>query len=505
MSCYIIPIGGTGIRVMKSIIRLMAAGCLPDDKSYYKIMCVDSDDVNGDYKELESLIKEYRKVKNLFPEIRLTTVNEIETSIWSPLSGELNKDKRSAMKDMISASHMSEDAKQVLEFLYTKKERDKILEGGFYGHTSIGAYFMAQEVVKDNQYTPAWNDFFDNICANDKIFIIGSIFGGTGASGVPTIARLIHDNEKTRDVPIGTILVMPYFKPQKNDESSDESLPIDWTSFTTKTKAALSFYLNQKFNEVFDTMYFIGEDADNFMTVEYNDSGVKQKNKANPIEVFAATALIDFLNGSKHDVLEIKSLEKEEKPDGSAPLTAEMLNEINNDFGCFTKMAKFLKFSILYTKYFYPCLEDGRSPEKWEKRKYKKIDKEKDNCEALNAVCKSYIQWIKELTIMTDEHGKTDYSHENNKVQWFCYKDFSKLYDTETPIKSKEEGFPKHKVYDYEEFDDLSYILKGNETGTTGRQIIYDLVNEPSVSKGKKDGADNSQLRKLMQDILELC
>ena len=74
MTCYLIPIGGTGVRVMKSIVYLCMAGCF--DGTQFKVMCVDADEVNGDIKELQKLIKEYNEISNgMFPEIRLNKIN----------------------------------------------------------------------------------------------------------------------------------------------------------------------------------------------------------------------------------------------------------------------------------------------------------------------------------------------------------------------------------------------------------------------------------------------
>lgn len=498
MSCYLIPIGGTGVRVMKALVNLCMTGCFAGTQ--FKVMCIDSDDVNGDIKELETLIRNYKNVpSDMFPELKLVKIEGEERCIWSPLSGDKKKDKRSAMKDMIAESQMSKDAKKVLQYLYTKPEREKILEGGFYGHTSIGSYFMAQEVVKDGKYTDVWHDFFDGIKTDDKIFIIGSIFGGTGASGVPTIARLIKDNDVTADIPIGAMFVMPYFKPQRKDDELSE-LPIDWTTFTTKTKTALSFYLDQKFDEVFDTMYFIGEDADAFMTVEYNDCGIKQKNKANPIEVFAATSVLDFIKQKPNDTLVTKFLTKEVGENGLTPLTQEMLNEIA-DSNCFANMSKFLKFSILYNKYLYPCICEKFSAEKWFSF-YKKI--EKQDADSLKQICSNYIEWIKELIIKNDERGHMDFSDENDNLVWFWFKNYAQLYDA-SAISGKREGLiSKHMVYNLDELEDLKAIIKGSNQ-KAGKDIITEFANEIAPEKSKRKGENTSDLKQLMIDIMELC
>lgn len=499
MSCYLIPIGGTGVRVMKSIVYLCMCGCFPNTS--FKVMCIDSDDANGNVKELESLLKNYKEFStDMFPKISLVTIEGEERCIWSPLSGDKRKDKHSSMRDMVAESQMGHEARKILQFLYTKEEREKILQGGFYGHTSIGSYFMAQEVVKDNAYTGVWDEFFDGIKEDDKIFIIGSIFGGTGASGVPTIARLIKDNDVTANIPIGALFVMPYFKPERTDDDS-AVLPIDWTNFTTKTKTALSFYLDQQFDKIFDTMYFIGEDSDEFMYVKYNDCGANQQNKANPIELFAATSLIDYLKSKANENLVTKFLTKEVTDDGQTKLSQEMLNEIA-DSNCFEKLSKFLKFSILYDKYLYPCICDEYAIEGW--YKYYKNILHKD-ADGLQRLCNSYLNWIKDLVIKNKISGERDYEDENGSVDWFWFKNYADLYD-EKPLSSKKQGIiSKHYKYELAELDKMESIIKSNKKSQKGSDIIISFSETTSPKRADNKDGNISDLKQLMLDIIDLC
>lgn len=502
---YLIPIGGTGIRVMRSFLNLLVA--THDVNDSYKVMCVDSDDTNGDFKELENMIKNYRNIDGLFPKIELTIIDGEERCIWSPLSGDKRKDKRSTMEDMISESQMSDKAKNVLNFLYTKPEREKVLEGGFYGHTSIGSYFMAQEVVKGDEYTEAWRDFFDNVKKDDKIFIIGSLFGGTGASGVPTISRIIKDNVKTKNIPLGALFVMPYFKPQKADDI-ENALPIDWTTFTMKTKVALSFYLEQKFDEIFDTMYFIGEDADSFMNVPYNDCGTEQKNKPAPIELFAATAVSDYFGSEPNENFVAKFLTKEQQTGNSVQLTQKMLNEICNNSCYFNKIARFLQFSIAYCKYLYPCIKDDSVSAGW-LGAYRKIDN--NEAASLDSVCRAYINWLKDMLILNGPNGRPDYTSENSCLNWFYYKAYSDLYNTNKALESNETGimfFKKHRVINSDGLNELTEIIKkedGNPLGQDNNINIIDVfLNNFSSGHRTKDSNDKTDLKMLMDDIIEL-
>lgn len=428
--CYIIPVGGTGIRIMKSIVNLCMAGCF-DRNQTFKVMCVDSDDINGNVKELSDLIGCYKKVGGgMFPEIELNVINGVEKSVWSPLS-EDEKDKHSSMREMVAQSSMSDDARDVFQVLYTEPERNKVLEGGFYGHTSIGSYFMAQEVVKDGKFTKVWSDFFGG-SGDDKrganVFMIGSVFGGTGASGVPTIAKLIRD--QYAEVNIGALLVMPYFTPHReSDTDISANLGIDGKSFVAKTKTALKFYEEQNFKEIFNEMYFIGEKG-KLLNVSYHDSGDKQKNKATAMEVFAATALLDFLKSSEQDGedksgMSVKFFWKDIKEgENTAVVTGETLDSAKK--GMFKNMFDFLRFSVLYTKYLFPCIEQNYP------KKCVAGYRTEDNMEshiALNEVCKKYIMWITDVILENDGNGRLNKDKENSSIRWFNYKDIAEIYN----------------------------------------------------------------------------
>ena len=85
-------------------------------------------------------------------------------------------------------------------------------------------------------------------------------------------------------------------------------------------------------------------------------------------------------------------------------------------------MSKFLKFSILYNKYLYPCICEKFSAEKWFSF-YKKI--EKQDADSLKQICSNYIEWIKELIIKNDERGHMDFSDENDNLVWFWFKNYA--------------------------------------------------------------------------------
>ena len=136
----------------------------------------------------------------------------------------------------------------------------------------------------------------NNFESGDKVFIISSIFGGTGASGFPLLLKTLRtgtnfpNNDLINHAEIGAITILPYFKLKNDDESE-----IDSSTFISKTKSALAYYENNiSKNNSIDALYFLADDVTN--TYENHEGGSAQQNDAHLVEFLAATAIVDFSN-----------------------------------------------------------------------------------------------------------------------------------------------------------------------------------------------------------------
>lgn len=166
------------------------------------------------------------------------------------------------------------------------------LEIGFKGNPNIGSVVL-------NQFTKseAFQAFADSFEKDDRLFIVSSIFGGTGAAGFPLLLKNIRHGfvkEKfyahLQNAVIGAITVQPYFKVKQEDE-----LEIDSHGFVSKTKAALHYYFkNVTGNNTINALYYIGDLAEN--TYENHQGGTDQRNNAHFIELSSAMAIVDFAN-----------------------------------------------------------------------------------------------------------------------------------------------------------------------------------------------------------------
>ncbi|MDR3294942.1 MAG: hypothetical protein LBT26_03790 [Clostridiales Family XIII bacterium] len=512
MKCYILPIGGTGIRVMRSLVHLCAAGCFNQTPNFsgFKVMCVDSDGANGDKEVLKETLGSYgalqKEAATLLPEIEMGG----ENGIWSPLP-----EQTEHMDELIHSGQMSDDVQDVYQFLYTKEERNKKLKGGFYGHTSIGSYFITRELVDDNlavKFDAAWDNFFGGITADDRIFIIGSMFGGTGASGIPSISRILKQMPLTKNTPIGAALVMPYFRPSDAEERpGGNPLAIDWQTFNTKAQAALSYYMDQGFDSVFRRMYFIGEMQDRFMYVKNAEDGPAQRNKAHVIEAHAAAFLADFFQAD--DVFRVrfyglKEVEKiYDKQRINAYISSEMLNTVTENANIFDKLTDFFLFSSLYVKYLYHSIAAGGAAcegdwvKKLEKGDNSKIEEQANK--AAYRYCEKFVNWMRELLAETDGKGVTLYAKNNPAVFWLqSAGNYAELYRC-SELSNSNANKKGIKRYDAKALEFFQTVVKDEFEGRARRHSGGEIIARLSNVKAK--AAATQPMALFMSRVLGLC
>lgn len=295
---FVFCIGGTGLRVMKSITMLLAAGM--DAKGYTIVpVFIDPHIDLEEKRNLQTLIGEYETIYNniilsdgqrLNP-IRgffgtditdLAKLNGLQNDISEPIA-----EKRSFGQYLNVGNIDSKDVNNYLvQTLFSRANLDNDLSVGFKGSPNVGTVVLG-EMIKGAD----WFKAFCNACQKgDRIFIISSIFGGTGASGYPLLEKKVRrstDHPNVKDAMMGAVSVLPYFSLE--DPSTTDS-DIDSANFLTKTKSALAYYENSVQS---DYLYYIGEQG---MKTTYANDEKKQEDKAHFIELVAATALFDFLS-----------------------------------------------------------------------------------------------------------------------------------------------------------------------------------------------------------------
>ncbi len=222
--------------------------------------------------------------------------------LWSPFSKISNNKNLGSFFEYNILKEDETALGNLFDVLYTQDEREANLDVGFRGRPAIGAAVMSQ-VKLDALDAGVWGRLMSQIQKdtgagnNPKIFLCGSIFGGTGASGLPTLGRLIHnklENLKIRQkVQLGCLFVLPYFgfSPALEDDSSEVYARSE--QFLLNTEAALRYYGSQA-QETFNTVYLLGNQ--NLSQVKVFSIGKNtQRNDPHFIEFYAALAVRQFL------------------------------------------------------------------------------------------------------------------------------------------------------------------------------------------------------------------
>ena len=403
MGYYAIGIGGTGAKCLESVIHLAAAGMMPDGDKLY-ILFVDPDNANGSLERAVETLDHYKTFSNNpqleQPCLLQTEIISASNPIFAPFDiGDGTKPRLSVHFNFAGLKMGNHNAAHLFEVLYSEKERETELDKGFRGHPSIGASVMAQTVLGNAE---PWKTFrgLVNADSNPKIFLAGSIFGGTGASGFPTIAKLIKNELKTVKVKtqIGGALLLPYFT---FTADADEELKAKAEHFLMNTQAALKYYHLWNKDLIYDAIYLFGDDSQ--IEVENALGGKTQRNAQHFIELYAALAAIDFFG-------------RDFGPDGNAQyfridrsskqLQWTDLPDDDNGKTVRSRIGQMARFAFAYLSIYQPMLEDIRKKNRpgynapWyidffdRNPKIPLNDDTKTSLEAVQHYCQDFLFWL---------------------------------------------------------------------------------------------------------------
>ena len=292
---YIFGIGGTGSRVMKSLTMLLAAGVEIDAEEIIPII-IDPDYAAADLTRTVEIMRAYCDIReslrfdatsqNKFFKARINM--DMLPNATLPLQG-ANDD---TFGDYIGYSDLHDPNKALASMLFSKSNLSTRMNVGFKGNPNIGSVVLNQ-FPNSIEFQNIINTFEDG----DRVFVISSIFGGTGASGFPLLVKNLRAVDRTigghkvvQEAPIGAITVLPYFRVSAPEPGKVSE--IDSSTFISKTKAALEYY-NKNVNEP-NVLYYVADKiANQYRNVE---GGTEQKNAAHIIELISALAIVDFMN-----------------------------------------------------------------------------------------------------------------------------------------------------------------------------------------------------------------
>jgi hypothetical protein len=339
MRLFVFAIGGTGSKVLTQFVMMLAAGVRPLDATTGKPLenfsvvpiIIDPHVENAGLQEAQKLLTSYRNIRKRiygdeqtarsgFFSVKVETLKDVNKNQNSNVEDKFyfrsDAISKSKFSDFISLKDMSTKNEEFSKLIFSEDELNTQMKEGFFGSPNIGCVALRDFVNSQD---------FKNICGNfnlnggDRMFFIGSLFGGTGAAGLPLLIssiRFLGNSSSNTQVatepaksPIGALMMLPYFSIQKDEKSS-----IDMADWFIKSKSALSYY-EKNLDKYINSIYYV---ADQLMSKPYdNDPGYngQSANKAHIAEFCGALSLFDFAGIDKDNLTYNEGKNEVEKSD----------------------------------------------------------------------------------------------------------------------------------------------------------------------------------------------
>jgi len=291
----IIGVGGSGAKIIESLIQLASSSNAPT--TIYPIL-FDQDIHNGNVEQCKRSIDTYIEIYNHVKSRNdrktfLPNIIKISDSLLpiSPTRSNIS------YKAAIGMASMKREERKLVKAIYNDFQLNDILDAGFKKRAYMGSVLIKKLLEEQDQLQPdepglkmiiSKTSSFDNL----NIVICGSIFGGTGSSGIVNIGRYFRS--KVKNATISAIVMLPYFSISDNYSDDKDRGIVRSDSDMQLVNIALEMYRDgmKKFHNIF----FIGSDIntvkDDFATIIAEPSGIKQTNPSHVFELIAASSTL---------------------------------------------------------------------------------------------------------------------------------------------------------------------------------------------------------------------
>lgn len=315
---YVFAIGGSGERVMKSLVMMLTAGMPLGAKNLIPVF-VDNDVKSNALTSCLDLINYYRSdpVTDHTGKVGLHNIcgktsgdlgcvpSFAHVNIGKPIILNVAGDHIGNLDKIIGKLNTKDKYEDSINeeknLLFTEDDLEMPLTVGFVGNPNIGSVVLNSLSLQGNEFTT----IYGNAGSSDGVFVIGSLFGGTGAAGFPLIVNKFMSDDNTHKPLLGGVAVLPYFNLTAGDGTNGiidtNRFDVNSDTFTSKTRAALMYY--DEYMRNMHYMYYVGDSSKRSLYPHFV-GGVKQENPYNIIEVMAALSIVNFSQkdtGSKPD------------------------------------------------------------------------------------------------------------------------------------------------------------------------------------------------------------
>lgn len=314
---YVLAIGGTGNKVLESMVYGAAADAfyirtennprLPPTTIH--MLSIDVDASCGNTTRAKIACASYNQVQAFMAPIREHRGfhTALDLRQWN-----MSSEVRELSIDAQVKNHKTDQP--LAHALFNKTESELEYNEGFRGHPDLGVLFFSDmlQKVEDPDNKTVQDDLKDTLQSieNDlaqgdtvRVALVGSIFGGTGAAGIPILAKYLRNRyqDKGDRFRLSATLMLPYYKVPASAANEDMEIVIDSTVFMDKAKTALDFYGTEEMvgapgrPSVFDSLYILGLPKEGFVSTRtYATGSSAQENDSHVMEWLATRSIAHF-------------------------------------------------------------------------------------------------------------------------------------------------------------------------------------------------------------------
>ena len=320
---FVMGIGGTGMRCIESLLHLCAMGMFDDTEIH--LLALDTDVNNGNFGRLKAVKDAYNKAKdgNVNTQSALSNTFFSAKINYYQFSPDYQQNRTfNAVFDYNNTKYNNREATDLADLAFTKDVENFDLLHGYRAQTHLGSMMMYHSII-GAMGDPRPNDMKTFIAqlisatqsgTTPRVFILGSVFGGTGASSIPIIPKALSDAASIMgngganilaNCYFGSTLLTAYFSfpTPTADQILQEKVVASSDKFALNSQAAMMFYDDDTtVRSTYQKFYMLGTDNLNWNPMANNTStstitgGQAQKNDSHFIELLAACAALDFLN-----------------------------------------------------------------------------------------------------------------------------------------------------------------------------------------------------------------
>ena len=303
---YVIAGGGSGAKVVEALTFLCAAGVGPEELN---ILLVDCDAQNGNLKRTRATIDAYKKMCARPWKWSENKPQPFCTKIELFVLDAQIANTRQGLRQHVAV--VDDALGPALSVLFDESELSNPFEVGFKGRPNIGSLVLANHLRR--HFLQAGSDahrFLDRLMSDAglavtgkyriPLMVVGSIFGGTGASLKPVVYNSVQTAFNANAVTAPNFqalswsrcLLLPYFRPRNLVDNVNPDI------FLFNASVALKHYARSPFTGV---TYLVGSSNLERNTVDQHVGASEQCNPGYFEEVLAAVAALRFVGEVKQN------------------------------------------------------------------------------------------------------------------------------------------------------------------------------------------------------------